>query len=173
MKLKILMAAAGLAVLASCGPSYRVTEGSTVGIDVPASVKATFTTAYPTASDITWAMYDASVVPIDMELAGWSTLDQEDYVATFNMKGDKYYAYYDPNGDWIGTAHVITDYKSMPNPINTMITSKYDGYTITNVDRVMQKDRIAYEIQLKNGNSKAKILVDENGNIIKEKTVNK
>jgi hypothetical protein len=173
MKLKILMVAAGVAVLASCGPSYRVTEGSTVGIDVPASVKTTFTTAYPTASDVTWTMYDASVVPIDMELAGWSTLDQDDYVAVFNMKGDKYYAYYDPNGDWIGTAYVITDYKSMPTPINTMITSKYAGYTITNVDRVMQKDRIAYEIQLKNGNSKAKILVDENGNIIKEKTVNK
>ena len=89
------------------------------------------------------------------------------------MKGDKYYAYYDPSGNWIGTAYVLTDYKSMPNGINTMITSKYAGYTITSVDRVMQKDRIAYEIQLKNGNSKAKILVDENGNIIKEKTVNK
>jgi putative PepSY-like beta-lactamase-inhibitor len=173
MKLKILMVAAGVAVLASCGPSYRVTEGSAVGVDVPASVKTTFITAYPDASDVTWSMYDASVVPIDMDLTGWSSLDQGDYVATFNMKGDKYYAYYDPNGDWIGTAYVITDYKSMPSPINTMITSKYAGYTITNVDRVMQKDRVAYEIQLKNGNSKAKVLVDENGNIIKEKTVNK
>jgi len=173
MKLKILMLAAGLAVLASCGPSYRVTEGSAVGINVPASVKTTFVTAYPDASDIAWAMYDASIVPVDVELAGWSTLDPGDYVATFTMKGDKYYAYYDPNGDWIGTAYVLTDYKSMPSGINTMITTKYAGYTITNVDRVMQKDRVAYEIQLKNENSKAKILVDENGNIIKEKSVNK
>src|SRR5215831_4455673 len=114
MKLKILMVAAGLAVLASCGPSYRVTEGSTVGIDVPVSVKTTFTTAYPTASDVAWAMYDASIVPIDVDLTGWSTLEASDYVATFTMKGDKYYAYYDPNGDWIGTAYIITDYKSMP-----------------------------------------------------------
>jgi hypothetical protein len=29
----------------------------------------------------------------------------------------------------------------------------------------MQKDRMAYEIQMKNGNSKSKLLVDENGNI--------
>jgi putative PepSY-like beta-lactamase-inhibitor len=173
MKLKILMAAAGLAVLASCGPSYRVTDGSTVGIDVPTGVKTTFVTAYPNAADVNWATYDASLVPIDMELAGWSTLDPGDYVATFTVNGDKYYAYYDPNGEWIGTAYVITDYKSLPNPINSMITNKYTGYTITSVDRVMQKDRIAYEIQLKNGNSKAKMLVDENGNIIKEKMVNK
>jgi hypothetical protein len=173
MKLKILMLAAGLAVLASCGPSYRVTEGSTVGIDVPASVKTTFVTAYPTASDVAWTMYDVSVVPIDVELAGWPALDQGDYVATFNMNGDTYYAYYDANGEWIGTAFVITDYKLLPNPINTMITTKYAGYTITKVDRVMQKDRIAYEVQLKNGDSKAKILVDENGNIIKEKMVSK
>ena len=173
MKLKILMMAAGVAVLASCGPSYRVTNRSTVGIDVPAGVRTTFTTAYPDATDIAWSMYDATMVPIDMELAGWTTLDPGDYVVTFNVKGDKYYAYYDPNGDWIGTAYLLTDYKSLPNPINTMITTKYAGYTITSVDRVMQKDRIAYEVQLKNGNSKAKILVDENGNIIKEKSVSK
>jgi hypothetical protein len=54
-----------------------------------------------------------------------------------------------------------------------MISDKYPGYTITNVDRVMQKDRMAYEIQMKNGNSKSKLLVDENGNIIKQKTVTK
>ena len=173
MKVKILIAAAGLAVLASCGPSYRVTDGSTVGIEVPSGVKTTFVTAYPSASDVVWGMYDATAVPIDMELSGWPAMDRSDYVATFFMNGNKYYAYYDPNGDWIGTAYAVTDYKSLPNPINTMITSKYANYTITKVDRVMQKDRIAYEIQLKNGDSKAKILVDENGNIIKEKTVSK
>ena len=42
MKLKILMLAASMALLASCGPSYRVTNGSTVAIDVPASVRTTF-----------------------------------------------------------------------------------------------------------------------------------
>ncbi|HET9824340.1 MAG TPA: PepSY-like domain-containing protein [Chitinophagaceae bacterium] len=173
MKLRLLTVAAGLAVLASCGPSYRVTNGTTVGIDVPNSVHTTFVTAYPNASDVVWSMYDATLVPIDVELAGWPDLDQNDYVATFYMNGDKYYAYYDPNGDWVGTAYAITDYKSLPVSINTMITDKYPGYTITNVDRVMQKNRVAYEIQMKNGNSKAKIFVDENGNIIKEKTVTK
>jgi len=173
MKLKILTVAAGIAVLASCGPSYRVTDGSAVGINVPTGVRTTFTTAYPDATDIAWATYDATTVPIDMELTGWSDLDPSDYVAIFNMNGEKYYAYYDPSGNWIGTAYAITDYKSLPNGINTMITSKYPDFTITTVNRVMQKDRVAYEVQLKNGASKAKILVDENGNIIKEKKVTK
>lgn len=173
MKLKFLIVAAGVAVLASCGPSYRVTNGSAVGIDVPNGVRTTFVTAYPNASGVVWSTYDGSLVPIDWDLTGWPALDQSDYVATFYMNGDKYYAYYDTNGNWIGTAYAVTDYKSLPSSINTMITSKYPDFTITNVDRVMQKDRVAYEIQMKNGNSKAKVLIDENGNIIKEKTVTK
>ena len=173
MKLKILILAASIALFASCGPSYRVTDTSTVGIDVPVVVKKTFTTAYPTATGVVWSAYDVSTLPIDWDLTGWPAMDQSDYVVTFNMNNDKYYAYYDVNGDWIGTAYVITDYKSLPSGINTMISDKYPGYTITTVGRVMQKDRIAYEIQMKNGNSKAKLLVDENGNIIKQKTVTK
>src|SRR5437762_9574002 len=173
MKLKILMLAASMALLASCGPSYRVTNGSTVAIDVPASVRTTFTTAYPTATDVVWTMYDATVLPIDWDLTGWAAMDQSDYVVTFTMNGDKYYGYYDVNGDWIGTAYVITDYKSLPAGINTMISDKFPGYSILAINREMQKDRVAYEIQLKNGNSKAKLLVDANGNIIKQKTVNK
>jgi hypothetical protein len=168
MKLKILMVAAGMAVLASCGPSYRVTNRSAVGIDVPVGVRTTFTTAYPGATDIVWSTYDVSTVPIDMDLAGWPSLDG-DFVVAFTMSGDRYYAYYDPNGDWVGTAYAVTDYKSLPNGINTMITSKYPDFTISSVTRVMQKDRVAYQVELKNGNSKAKMLVDENGNIIKGK----
>src|ERR1700745_3552874 len=131
MKLKILMLAASIAILASCGPSYRVTDESTVGIDVPVVVKKSFTTAYPSATQVVWTMYDASVVPIDWDLTGWPAMDQSDYVVTFNMNNEKYYAYYDVNGDWIGTAYVITDYKSLPSGINTMIADKYAGYSIT------------------------------------------
>lgn len=167
------MVAASIAVLASCGPSYRVTNGSTVGIDVPAGIQTTFVTAYPTAADVVWSTYDVATLPIDWDLTGWPEMDQADYVATFMMNNDKYYAYYDANGDWIGTAYVVADYKSLPSAINTMIADKYPGYNIMTVNREMQKDKIAYEIQLKKGDSKTKLLVDENGNIIKQKTVTK
>jgi uncharacterized membrane protein YkoI len=112
-------------------------------------------------------------LPIDWELAGWPSMDQGDYVVTYTLNNDKYYTWYDSDANWIGTAYVVNDYKSLPAPITTMINDKYAGYTIVAVNREMQKDRMAYEIQLKSGDSKAKLLVDENGNIIKQKMVTK
>jgi hypothetical protein len=165
-----------MAVLASCGPSYRVTDDTTTTTDtivVPASVKTAFTTQYPNATTVVWTTYDVNAVPIDWELTGWPAMDNGDYVVTYMMNTDKYYSWYDSDGNWIGTAYVINDYKSLPAPINTMLNDKYAGYSIVAVNKEMQKDRMAYEIQLKSGDSKAKLLVDENGNIIKQKTVTK
>ena len=176
MKSKILMLAAGMAVLASCGPSYRVTDNQTpvmAGVDVPVVVKTAFTTQYPTATTVVWSTYDVNALPIDWEMSGWTAMGPGDYVVTYNLNNDKYYTWYDSDGTWIGTAYVINDYKSLPTAVNTMINDKYAGYTIVAVNKEMQKDRMAYEIQLKNGDSKAKLLVDENGNIIKQKTVTK
>jgi len=173
MKLKMLMLAAGMAVLASCGSSYRVTDETTGTIVVPASIKTAFTTQYPTATTVVWSTYDVNSLPIDWELAGWPAMDQGDYVVTYTLNNDKYYTWYDSDANWIGTAYVVNDFKSLPSAVTTMINDKYSGYTIVAVNREMQKDRMAFEIQLKNGNSKAKLLVDENGNIIKQKTVTK
>jgi Protein of unknown function (DUF2874). len=174
MKLKFLIAVAAMAVLASCGPSYRTTDETTVvGVDVPASIQKAFVTQYPNATVVVWSNYDATVVPIDWEMTGWPVMDQGDYVVSYTMNNDKYYSWYDSDGNWIGTAYVINDYKSLPAAINTMLNDKYAGYSIITVNKEMQKDRMAYEIQLKNGDSKAKLLVDENGNIIKQKTVTK
>lgn len=178
------MLAAGMAVLASCGPSYRTTDqpavtkpavGQTaVGIEVPATIQKAFVTQYPNATTVVWTNYDATtVVPIDIELTGWPAMDKSDYVVSYTMNNDKYYTWYDVNGDWIGTAYVVNDFKSLPPAISTMLNDKYAGYSIVTVNKEMQKDRMAYEIQLKNGDSKAKVLVDENGNIIKQKTVAK
>src|SRR6266487_24345 len=172
MKLKILILAVGIAAFASCGPSYRVTDQSTITdtVKVPSAIRSSFATQYPTAANVIWSNYDAAAaVPIDWDLNGWPALDQGDYVAIFNVNNDKYYAWYDSDGTWIGTAYVVSDYKSLPSAINIMITDKFPGYTISSVNREMQKDHLAYEIVLKNGDSKAKVLVDENGNIIKQK----
>jgi hypothetical protein len=174
MKLKILMFAAGFAALTSCGPAYRVTDQTTVGASAPDDIQKSFSSQYPTAGDVSWSAYDATVSPIiDWDLNGWTTMDQGDYVATFNLNNDKYYAWYDSNGAWIGTAYAVSDYKSLPAAINTTINDKFAGYTISSVNREMQKERMAYEITLKNGDNKAKILVDESGNILKQKTADK
>jgi len=167
MKLKILSLLAGVAFMVSCGPSYKVT--TPVGIDVPSGTVTAFTTQYPAATNVVWSTYDVAAVPIDWELAGWPVLDNNDYVVRFNMDNSDYYAWYDNDGNWIGTAMLVQDYKSLPTAINTMVTTDYSGYTITSVKKEFKKDNLAYELQLSNGSSKMKLLVDQNGNIIKKK----
>jgi hypothetical protein len=167
MKLKILGLLAGLAWMVSCGPSYKVTTSN--GVTVPTGTVTVFTTQYPTASNVVWSTYDVNAVPIDWELAGWPVLETDDYVVKFNMDNSEYYAWYDNEGNWIGTAMMMRDYKSLPEAINTMISKDYSGYTITSVQKESKKDNTAYEIQMSNATSKIKLLVDQNGNVIKKK----
>ena len=177
MKLKILILIAGVVAMASCGPSYRVTDGSTVSKDtigVPTEIKSQFSTQYPTATNVVWSTYDASVTPlVDWDLNGWPALGEGAYVATYNLNNDTYYSWYSPNNEWIGTAYVVSDYKSLPPEVSTVLNDKFAGYTISSISREMKKDQMAYEIQLKNGDAKAKVLVDDKGNILKQKTVDK
>jgi len=176
MKLKILILAAGTAVFASCGPSYRVTDKNanpTTSANVPASIQTAFATQYPAAAGVQWSPYDSENLPIDWELSGWTQLSSGDYVATFNMGDDQYYAWYDANGNWIGSTYAMRDFKSLPAPVGSVISDKFPDYTITSVNSEMQKDKTVYEILLKNGDNKAKVLVDASGNIIKQKTVTK
>jgi len=171
MKLKIWMLAASIVVLVSCGPSYRATDQ--YAVVVPAGTQTAFTTQYPGATTVVWSRYDVATLPIDWELAGWTAMDQDDYVVTFYQDNDKYYAWYDSDGNWIGTAYVINDYKSLPSAVSGTINTQFSGYTISGVNKEFQKDRMLYEIHLSNGNSKVKLLVDANGNIVKQKTVTK
>ena len=172
MKLKAVIAAAALVVFAACSEPYRATNTSVVV--VPDEIQTTFTARYPGATNIVWMNYDATVDPIiDWDLAGWVVMDASDYVVRFDLGGENYYAWYDSNGDWIGTAYAVSDYKSLPPAVNTLLNDKFPGYTISSVNREMKKGQMAYELQLKNGDSKIKMLVDDNGNIIKQKTIDK
>jgi hypothetical protein len=170
MKLKILSLIAGFAFMVSCGPSYEITnpDGTTV-VNVPSGMVTTFNSQYPGATRVVWATYDPVVVPIDWELTDWPVLTSNDYVVTFVQDNSEYYAYYDENGEWIGTAMVMTDHATLPTTVTSMISADYPGYTIATVQKEFRGDRIAYEIQLKNGDSKMKLLVDANGNVIKKK----
>jgi hypothetical protein len=168
MKLKAIIAVAAISFLAACGSPYRATEATVVV--APNATQAAFNDQYAGASDVVWLRYDAATVPIDWELTGWPTLTNEDYLVRFNLNNNSYYAWYDDNGNWIGTSYGMTDYTTLPSSINTMISSRYPGYTITGVNREFQRDRTAYEIVLKNNDTKIKVLVDQDGNVIKERS---
>lgn len=171
MKFKILslVLAAGV-FFASCGTTYKSTsDNAAYNVNVPAGTRSNFAIAYPDATNVVWNSYDASVVPIDWDLSGWNTLGSDAYAVTFNMGSDVYYGWYDANGNLIGTATVVSDYTKMPYAVTNMIHEKYSGYNIDWVGREIVGSKANYEVKLSQGDNKVKILVDSDGNVVKEK----
>ena len=169
MKLRDLFAVAAISLFTACETPYRATDGTIVV--APDGIQTAFIEQYPGATNVTWTYYDpVVVVPVDWELAGWEVMDTDDYLVTFDMDNEDYYAWYDSDGNWIGTAYVVRDHTTMPTAITNLVNNQYPGYSITAVNREFEKDRMAYEVELKNSDTKVKLLVDANGNILKQKT---
>ena len=170
MKLKTLLAVAAIGMFAACETPYQATDTSVVV--VPDNTQRAFVVQYPASSNIAWTYYDPSVVVLnDWDLAGWQVLDANDYAVRFDMDGENYYAWYDSDGNWIGTATVVKDYSRLPVVINTTLTREYQGYTIHSVNREFYKDKSAYEVTMKRSDgTKVVALIDNDGNILKYKT---
>jgi hypothetical protein len=139
-------------------------------VTVPTNIRSNFAIAYPDATSVVWNSYDISNVPVDWELTGWNTLDKNAYAVTFNMGNDQYYGWYDANGNLIGTATVVTDYTKMPYVVTNMLHDKYTGYNIDWVGREIVGSKANFEVKLSQGDNKVQLLVDSNGNVLKEKT---
>jgi len=169
MKKQLLSLLFATALLASCGTTTHTSTSTNAAFAPPANIQTTFTTQYPDATNVTWTQYDAAIVPIDWEMTGWNTLDADDYAVSYTMGGHNYYSWYDANGNWIGTTYSISDYSRVPADVHTLIRNRYAGYTIVDVDAEMWQGRTAYEVKLKNGDNKIKLLVDPQGNVLKEK----
>ena len=167
MKLKIFIAVAVIGLFTACSSTYRATD---TGIVILTDASKAFDLQYPTATNVVWSSYDPNVVILnDWDLAGWTVIDANDYVVQFDMDNEKYYAWYDTNGEWIGTAYVVNDFTTLPGMVRSTIDTKYPGYTISKVNKEFHKDRIAYEIVLKDGDTKQVVLVDLNGVVLKSK----
>ena len=63
---------------------------------------------------------------------------------------------------------MMKDYANLPAPVNKIISSNYKGYTVSSANMEYWKDRSAYEIELKGSGDIVKLLVDANGNILKQ-----
>ena len=167
MKLKIFIAVAVIGLFTACSSTYRATD---TGVVISTDASKAFDLQYPTATNVVWSSYDPNVVILnDWDLAGWTVIDADDYVVQFDMDNEKYYAWYDTNGEWIGTAYVVNDFTTLPGMVRSTIDTKYPGYTISKVNKEFHKDRIAYEIVLKDGDTKQVLLMDLNGIVLKSK----
>jgi len=167
MKLKAFIAVAVLGLFTACTSTYRATD---TGVVISTDASRAFNLQYPTATNVVWNSYDPNVVILnDWDLAGWTVIDADDYAVQFDMDNEKYYAWYDTNGEWIGTAYVVNDFTNLPDMVRSAIDTKYPGYTISKVNKEFHKDRIAYEVVLKDGDTKQVVLMDLNGVVLKSK----
>ena len=166
---------AGIILLAyGCGNSKTMTGTNTstnaaIVVDVPADLQKSFITRYPNATKVEWSYYSEVPSPIEWDLTDWQMLNNKDYVVRYYVNEEPYYSWYDAHGNWIGSTYSISNFTSLPAPINTTFAAKYPGYTISSVNTELWKDRTAYEVTLKNSDRRVKVLIDANGNIIKEK----
>ena len=168
MKWKSFIAVAALASLAACETTYQATDTGVVRVSE--STQRVFVEQYPNGRNVAWSYYDPSVVVVnDWDLTGWEALDASDYVVRFDMDGEPYYAWYNSDGTWVGTAYVMTDHTQLPSLVRTSATTKYPAYTISSINREYYKDRMLYEITMKDDKGKVVLLVDAAGNIVKEK----
>jgi hypothetical protein len=117
-----------------------------------------------------WSAYDSlAAVPIDMRLTGWKNLDADDHMVKFDLNGDTYYAWFDSEGKWIGSASPFADIDKLPaavkTAINNAIKTRYSGYAVSQVNREFQPGKKSYEVELSKDDSKVRMMVSSNGKI--------
>ena len=140
MKLLNVIMSAGIILLAyGCENSKNMSGNTTstnaaVVVDVPADLQTSFITRYPDATKIEWSYYNEVPSPIEWDLTDWQMLSNKDYVVRYYINDVPYYSYYDANGNWIGSTYSLSNFTSLPAPINATFASKYPGYTITSVN---------------------------------------
>ena len=167
MKLKTFLAVAVIALFTACSSSYRATD---TGVVVSPNATRAFELQYPNAANVVWTSYDPDVVILnDWDMTGWTVLDGDDYVVQFDMDNERHYAWYDSNGEWVGSAIVVNDYNTLPNMVRDAIRTKYPGYSISSVNKEFHKERIAYEVVLRDEDTKQVALIDLNGVVLKSK----
>jgi hypothetical protein len=157
-------------LLLSCSSSNNSTS-SNAAYDAPGSIKAVFNSQYPKAYHASWSAYDAnSPTILDWELADWPQLRTNDYTVRFSLDTFNYYAWYNTDGDWIGSAYTIKSPNALPDAVNNTVKAQFSAYSFDGAVREFWQDKEAYEIKLKNGEAnKIKLLIDANGNILKQK----
>ena len=122
------------------------------------------------AWNVVWSGYNPNVVILkDWDMTGWTVMNGDDFAVQFDMDNEKHYAWYDSNGDWGGSAIVVNDYNTLPHMVSDAIRTKYPGYTISSVNKEFHKERVAYEVVLKDGDTKQVALIDLNGVVLKSK----
>jgi len=135
-----------------------------------ADMTSDFSTRYPGATDVVWYTYTpdetVEVLPTDWNYG----MDASDYEVRYKMNGTDYTAWYN-DGKWVrseSTSMTAANAK-LPNNINDLLKTQYNGYTIKDVETDQNNNRTVYEIALTKGNERCKVFYTSDGAIIKKK----
>lgn len=142
-----------------------VTEGTTVALtseNVPEPVRNSFSVKYPKASRVEWMSY----TPVEYDEM---PMDDRYYYVRYNNDGSDYTSWYNNRGEWVKTSTKVPGNSSLPDAVNKTINDEYPGYRIVEIDKENDKDMEMYEIELRKGDSKAKLKILPNGKIFKRK----
>lgn len=142
-------------------------EGERVFIDtqtVPVPVKTTFVKKYEKANNVKWASYKP--VPADT----WDT-DKDYYYVTYEWNYIPYASWYTADGAMVKEEEIIylANSGDMPVAIVKSILQQYPGYEIVEINKENDKDMDMYNVELRNGDKKAKVKFLMNGEIYKAK----
>jgi uncharacterized membrane protein YkoI len=136
-----------------------MTDEST--ITVPDNTRSAFEKKYTGATNVKWTRQNRNT-------ARTTRPDSMDYQVTYRWNDQDYTTWYDWNGDWIVTTAKVANDK-LPAAVNNAISSRYPGYTITEVDMENDKDMTSYEVDLEKGTEKKIIHFSPEGKELKKK----
>jgi uncharacterized membrane protein YkoI len=134
---------------------------------VPATIRTSFDTKYPSATKVMWYQYAPDkTMPAD-PTAWYYGLDDKDYYVTFNWQDADYIAWYD-NGNWIRSSQNI-DNIDLPADVMRAINTQYPGFRITDVDMERDNKQELYEVKLVKGDTKWNVHYLANGTVARKK----
>jgi len=118
--------------------------------DVPSDLRTSFERAYPNAKDVEWEM------------------EGENYKVEFEIEREDHEIWYSSEGNTAKMEKEISD-SDLPQPIQSAITSSYDGYTIDEIDMIEENGGATYEVELeKSGDDDKKVIFDADGKVLNE-----
>lgn len=131
---------------------------------VPAPLVAKVNPRVKTAKDVKWVEYE----PVEADK--WDPA-KDYYIVMYTYKNIPYEEWYYGDGELIKSEEKISLPNSgiLPKEVVKAIIENYPGYEIVEVDKENDKDMDMYEVELKQGDKKAKVKFLPNGNIFKAK----
>jgi uncharacterized membrane protein YkoI len=144
MKNFILFIFVGAASLSACGQKLK-------DIEVPASVKASFTKQFPNIKKVTW-----------------SRESEAEYEAEFKTKGSEQSANFDSNGNWLETETEI-EKADVPSNVIGAVEKEFPGYQVEEAELAETKDNgTFYELEIEKGEVSYELSVSKDGKILKK-----